>query len=263
MQRTYPMSEPTPYRVSTITCNATVSTTVKLPVFFKHVRIHPDTIVYSEFGRESKGVPVRKRPVAPVEGKKSFDNQVTVILRMKDGYYPNVKLFRNGSIQMTGVRTEADGHVVVDQIVREVRRIAQEHDPDIVGDIHELKGDKFAIRMINSDFGFPFKIRRKNLHQLLISPMYQNACSFQPLTYPGVKLQYYWNQQNKGGVCKCENACYGTGKGECKKVTVSIFDSGKVLITGANSFDQVNEAYGYICNVVRSNMQEVVKVLPH
>jgi hypothetical protein len=120
--------------------------------------------------------------------------------------------------------------------------------------------------MINSDFGVPFKIRRKNLHHLLISDVYNNACSFQPLTYPGVKLQYFWNKMNpqKNGVCNCTNICYGkgggNGNGDCKKVTVSIFDSGKILITGANAFDQVDNAYSYICKVISDNKRELKKI---
>lgn len=255
--------DPTPYRVSTITCNASISTTVDLSVFFEHVKISSNGIVWSEFGKNNKGTNVKKK--SPSSNKKdSFDNQVTVILYMQDGYYPNIKIFRNGSIQMTGIRTEKDGLAAVSKIEEEIRRIATEESSCVVGKLEDLKAGEFKIRMINSDFGFPFKIRRKNLHQLLISDKYMNACSFQPLTYPGVKLQYFWNaaMPNNMGVCKCTEPCYGTGKNECKKVTVSVFDSGKILITGANSFDQVNEAYKYICDVIKDNRHELMKVLP-
>jgi len=255
--------DPTPYRVSTITCNATVSTQVNLPIFFEHVRIQPNEILWSEFGKRNKGTNVKKR-VNNSEEKKSFDNQVTVILYMKDGYYPNIKIFRNGSIQMTGIRTEADGHIAINKIANEIKYIADNFDQNVVGDKNAISGTDFTIRMINCDFGFPFKIRRKNLHQLLISDKYMNSCSFQPLTYPGVKLQYFWNKQynTKNGLCNCKTPCYGSGQGECKKVTVSVFDSGKILITGANSFDQVNDAYAYICKVIKNNQRELMKVIP-
>lgn len=257
--------EPSNYRVSTITCNASVSTQVDLQVFFENVQIHPDRFVWSEYGSKTKGEPIKKRREG-AEPKKSFDNQVTVLLRMRDKYYPNVKLFRNGNIQMTGIRTYEDGNYVVEQIVEEVRRIAGI--APVVAKKEDVKGTDFKIRMINCDFGFPFKIRRRNLHQLLISDKYDNSCSFEPLTYPGVKLQYFWNEQkNNKGVCTCTNPCYGKGTGlgdgECKKVTVSVFDSGRILITGANSFEQVNEAYKYICDVVKENAKELMKVLPH
>lgn len=167
---------------------------------------------------------------------------------------------------MTGIRNPEDGHKMVDIIANEVRRIAEGGVP-VVENITDIKPGDFKIRMINCDFGFPIKIRRKNLHILIINT-YQNVCSFQPLTYPGVKLQYFWNaaNKNKDGICHCEKPCFGKGDGladgDCKKVTVAVFDSGKTLITGANTFDQVNDAYAYICNIVKDNTWEVQKVLP-
>lgn len=273
-QRTIIMNDqPSDYRVSTITCNASISSKVSLEHFFQNVRIHPDSFVWSEYGAKTKGTRPKKRKGAVDENgnkkdKKYFDNQVTVIFRMQDGYYPNVKLFRNGNVQMTGIRSPSDGEVAVQTIANEVIRIAKEDEAAIVENITDVVAKDFKIRMINCDFGFPYKIRRKNLHQIIISA-YDNVCSFQPLTYPGVKLQYFWNADPTfatQGVCHCKKECFGKGKGcgegECKKVTIAIFDSGKILITGANSFDQVNDAYRYICNLVNRHRSEVQKVLP-
>lgn len=265
--------QPSPYRVSTITCNASITSKVSLELFFEHVRIHPDSFVWSEYGAKNKGVRPKKRKGSSDENgnkkeKKYFDNQVTVIFKMEGGYYPNVKLFRNGNVQMTGIRSPKDGQVAVETVAKEVIRIANEHDPAIVENVSDVVAKDFTIRMINCDFGFPFKIRRKNLHQIIISH-YENVCSFQPLTYPGVKLQYFWNKEEafaRHGICRCTTACFGKGKscgeGECKKVTIAIFDSGKILITGANSFEQVNDAYRYICDIVWRHKTEVQKVLP-
>jgi hypothetical protein len=101
----------------------------------------------------------------------------------------------------------------------------------------------------------------------LIGSEYNNICSFQPLTYPGVKLEYYWNSDSQEkGICICKGPCFGkgTGHGEnnCKKVTVAIFDSGQLLITGANAFCQIDAAYKFICGVIRDNIEEVKKVVP-
>jgi len=180
-------------------------------------------------------------------------------------YYPNIKVFRNGSIQMTGIRTEEDGIRATNIVADEINRMmlgTQE-------DQQHITASEFAIRMINCDFGVPFKIKRKKLHSLLISPTYNNVCSFQPVDYPGVKLQYYWNANPKfakNGVCMCSSQCFGKGttegEGQCKKVTVSAFDSGKILITGANSFYQVNSAYNYIRKVIFDNEEDVKKTMP-
>jgi TATA-box binding protein (TBP) (component of TFIID and TFIIIB) len=46
---------------------------------------------------------------------------------------------------------------------------------------------------------------------------------------------------------------------QCKKVTVSIFESGKILITGATNFEQINEAYDYICKVLKEHASIIRK----
>ena len=260
--------KPTTYRVSTITCNASITSTINLIELFDNLNLGDDNgFIWIENGLKKRGVyPKKKKDTSQNKKKKCFDNQITVIYKYASDYYPNIKIFRNGNIQMTGIRTENDGKNIVDIITKEIISIAQNKCPTLVGTIDNIQCKDFIIRMINCDFAVPFKIRRKNLHQLLISSKYGNTCSFQPLTYPGVKLQYYWNitQLNNHGICKCNKPCYGKGTGDgdgnCKKVTIAIFDSGKILITGANSFDQVNKAYDFICKVIMDNELDIKKL---
>ena len=263
--------QPTKYRVSTITCNASITTTINLVELFENLTLGDDvgfiwTMMWIDNGIRKRGVyPKKKKTSAHPKEKKCFDNQITVIYKYATDYYPNIKIFRNGNIQMTGIRTEEDGKNIVNIITAELLSITNKLCPTLVGKETDIKNKDFLIRMINCDFGVPFKIRRKNLHQLLISNKYGNTCSFQPLTYPGVKLQYFWNinQSSKNGICKCSLPCYGkgtgNGDGNCKKVTIATFESGKILITGANSFDQVNEAYQFICNVIMTNQTDLKK----
>jgi hypothetical protein len=282
------------YRVSTITCNARIGAVINMTAFFENVNIientdgpcGPNGFIWIEYGKHTRGVypKVRKELGA---ARKCFDNQVTVIYKMRaengTTYYPNIKVFRNGSIQMTGIRTKDDGELAAKLIADEVERMRHSSATQVVvsestttddssydeNTQNKIVSTDFTIRMINCDFGVPFKIRRKKLHLLLISPTYNNVCSFQPVDYPGVKLQYFWNSDTayaKGGMCMCPSQCFGKGTsngcGQCKKVTVSVFDSGKILITGANSFYQVNSAFNYIKQVIYDNCDEVKKTVP-
>jgi len=261
----------TPYRVSTITANGHIGTHVQQAVFFQHIRLvelesDEPGFIWVEWGEDqSRGLFPKKRRKT---GRKIFDNQVTVIYKMAKGYMPNVKLFRNGNIQMTGIRTVEDGKKIIERMTEEVKWIAEagltaqvgEEEKVIVEDLKALQGKDFTIRMINSDFSVPYKIRRKELHRILIDE-YGNKCSFQPETYPGVKLQYFWNERSMkpDGCCYCKSLCIGKKNEEtqCKKVTVSIFQSGKILITGATSFNQVDEAYQYITRVLNDKKEKI------
>jgi hypothetical protein len=130
--------------------------------------------------------------------------------------------------------------------------------------------------MINTDFKIynnelcseRFSIKRKELHNILIGQKYNNKSSFQPGIYQGVKLEYFWNTTNieKNGICACTNNCFGKntgdGNGNCKKVTVAVFESGSILITGGVTFQQVDDAYNYICNVIKENLVSIHKQTP-
>jgi TATA-box binding protein (TBP) (component of TFIID and TFIIIB) len=275
----------TPYRVSTITCNADIGNNINvdLSILFEHINIKQDnnSFIWIQYLKEnldnSKGIyPKKKRKSKKDTTKKNrFDNQITVIYKMADCYMPNVKIFKNGNIQLTGIRNYEDTNIIVDSIINEIKRIfiinnKILHNPD---DLNNLKYQNFKIRMINTDFKVftdkeykeQYHIRRKELHKLLISEEYNNKCSFQPGIYQGVKLEYFWNlhNKNKNGICCCDSHCFGKGNGttlnNCKKVTIAIFESGSILITGAIAFEQVDDAYKYICNILIKNEKIIRK----
>jgi TATA-box binding protein (TBP) (component of TFIID and TFIIIB) len=266
------------FRVSTITCNGSVGTRVELTKLYEIISVVDNKNTENGFiyvidrnGKETKGENPRKKrseskKKSAEEGYRRFDNALSSYFKLRQDYYPSVKIFKNGTIQMTGLKTIEDGEklhrLVFDTIKDMYKQTKEAFESEPI-----FKEDAFYVRMINSDFSVPYLIRRKELHHLLISEKCQNSCSFQPGTYPGVKLQYFWNPVigQKNGICKCTEAkCFGKGNGnghgECKKVTVSIFESGKILITGATNFEQINEAYNYICGVLTNHHAAIRKV---
>ena len=48
------------------------------------------------------------------------------------------------------------------------------------------------------------------------------------------------------------------GDGNCKKVTIAAFASGKILIHGAQSMEQIKEGYDFITNFIEENKSEVI-----
>lgn len=281
----------TPYRVSTITCNGSISTTVSLEHFFHHAPFLPATaagtgergILCIQFGQTRiRGThPKRKVVAVASEERNAFDNQVTSVFNLPpltegEAYHPNVKLFRNGNVQMTGIRRPEDGQHVLELLADIIRDIARSC-PPVDGEewilpdadaMDKVLAREFRISMINSNFGVNYPVRRKALQRVLTGPPYSMSCSFEG-PYPGVKLQYFWNSRNdpaKQGICRCHKPCEGkgrgSGEGQCKKVTVSVFESGNALITGANAFDQVDDAYRFIHHVFHAEAHHLRKVLP-
>ena len=286
-----------PYRISTITCNANIGNNINinLGILFDNIKVIENIIeggvkgiVWVQFMKNgadaSKGVYPKKRRKSKKNTMKKnrFDNQVTIIYKFSDKYIPNVKIFKNGNIQLTGIKDVNDTEHIVNHIINDISTIYHNIDKNIIVNaepnyVLDLKYQNFKIRMINSDFKVysdpelknGFEIRRKEVHKLLINDQHNNKCSFQPGIYQGVKLEYFWNinNKNKNGICSCPKYCYGKGTGqnigECKKVTGALFESGSVLITGGITFEQVNETYKYICDFLVKHKDLIKKPQPN
>lgn len=271
----------TPYKVSTITCNVDIGIIIDLSVLYENFTIGDKSdfvwIYYPKITdkENNRGVyPKKRRNVKKTSDKKtSFDNQVTVLYKTTN--YPNLKIFKNGNIQLTGVKNKDDVNVIIEKIIEEIKNIYKTN-PAITTteDFYNKIGFfNFHIRMINTDFKTfanealddKFLIRRKILHKILMSDMYNNKCSFEPGKYHGVKLEFFWNKNKdkQDGICNCSDHCFGKGSGDghknCKKITVAVFESGSVLITGGVSFEQIDEAYHYITSVFDKHKEEIKK----
>lgn len=275
--------DPTPYRISTITATGAVNTELDLDVLFNHFKVlivdngvgktsdHKYGIVYAEFSKKksetyfthfSKKFLSQKKK----ENKsKRFDNQLTVIYKYNNESLMNIKMFKNGNIQITGVKAIKDGNDMIDILISILKNIHVK-EPQAVKNIDKMTNNNYKVALINSDFKIGFEIKRDKLYNILINA-YHNKCSFEPCIYPGVKIQYFWNSYNKkrNGVCSCKTQCSvgkndGHGENRCKKITIAVFQSGCIIITGAQTTEQIDEVYLYICNVLNTHIEYVKKV---
>tara|TARA_B100000795_G_scaffold219317_1_gene173596 strand:- start:12814 stop:13698 length:885 start_codon:yes stop_codon:yes gene_type:complete len=282
-----------PYRISTITCNANIGINLNLDLnlLFDNISIKEECfdskegIVWIQYMKDGQDIsrgtyPKKRRKSKKDKAKKNrFDNQVTIIYMFNNNYIPNVKIFKNGNIQLTGIKDVKHTEIIVNNIIANIRNIYETISNKIIStetNIDDLKYQNFKIRMINTDFKVyvdaemtkGFELKRKDIHKMFISDEYNNKCSFQPGIYQGVKLEYFWNKLsiNKNGICKCPTNCYGKGDGlsisNCKKVTGALFESGSILITGGITFEQVDETYMYICNFLRRHKDTIKKPQP-
>ena len=124
----------------------------------------------------------------------------------------------------------------------------------------------YKIVLINSDYYLGFEIKRDVLQELL-THRYNIFSSYEPCIYPGVNSKYYFNEQyiNKDyqGKCYCDVYCNGkgtgSGNGQCKKITIAIFQSGSIIITGARNMDQIKRAHKFINTIIDENYEAIKK----
>jgi TATA-box binding protein (TBP) (component of TFIID and TFIIIB) len=233
----------------------------------------------------TKGIakPKKRKKVSQIKtnSKKrdSFYNQVTIVFHYKKDL--NIKVFRNGSIHITGIINHDDGKICVGFLIDEIKRI-YELDNTIVKnpeDIDKLALYDWKIVLINSDFDCNFKIRREKLNDILDND-YGLVVNYESDSYPGVKISFFWSEKDAGkfdnrigkniktGVCNCkiDKTCTGKGTGtldakdKCRKITISVFQSGKIIITGARNYDQIDECYNFIISILQKYYYQIAKL---
>lgn len=195
---------------------------------------------------------------------KTFFNQATLVIRKtlagRGWKEVNIKLFANGGVQMTGVPTSEFSQEVITYVIDQIKA----KDSEVFITTPGLT--KFRVQLINSDYSINRQIYQEKLHKVL-SNVYNLFSSHESTIYQGVNTKYYYNKKGnplRPGICECKLACtgqgLGDGDGQCKRITISPFSSGKIIITGAREMDQINEAYIFFNEILKTHQGEILFV---
>ena len=260
----------TPLRISTLVTTGHLGTTLSLNNLFDQFHINAIPIGYPgegflkiEYGEKAIGYSSRdvlsKRKVS----KNSFFNQSTLVVRKKKEdnisfKEVNIKLFANGGFQMTGITSEEYSKNVLRWVIEKFNEF-----PNPIS-VKSLTVEKFAVQLLNSDYKMNALVRRDELHKIL-SQKYKLFSTLETTIYQGINTKYYYNEKSerKNGICWCERACNGQGDGKelgnCKRITIAIFQTGSVIITGARNHAQLDEAYDFINDILKKHSIETLK----
>jgi TATA-box binding protein (TBP) (component of TFIID and TFIIIB) len=221
-------------------------------------------IIKIQVGADKKGICTEDIMHVSAKSKKQFFNQSSLVFRMQlpdtTSLSPstplyketNIKLFKNGGFQMTGISSEA--------MARESLRQLFEMNKDRGIWPTEPTIQKFNVCMMNSDYSIGKAIRRERLYKILVET-HGLWSSFEPTIYQGVNTKFFWNKDRPAnsppGICFCPDPCDGSaggyGVGKCKKITISPFRTGSIIITGAQHPEQLYDAYDFMNGVLRDN----------
>lgn len=159
--------------------------------------------------------------------KKRFFNQVTI--GYTDIYSKkSVKLFSNGSIQVAGCSDLFDCQRVIRQINFILKLILK----------IDATETNFKVVMINTNFSLNYNINLMNTVRLFRQDkMFLNA-TFKPDKYSAVKIKF-------------------KPASDMKQVTTSIFSTGKIIITGAETLKEIVFAYNLINQFIHLHRDKI------
>lgn len=204
-----------------------------------------------------------KKVIKKKKKKKRFYNQGTVIVKLLNNRYVNMKFFLNKSISMTGCLEDDDGLKAINIILGYCLNFGEDVFMD-KENIEDVRSVDYYITLINADYEVSFRIDKIKLFELLTRGygLYADC----PEKYPAVKINYLWNEKNKiqKGICECDEKCQFTKNrrktNSCKIVMIAIFHTGKIIITGASNMEQTKSAYNYINKILYENYKKIVKI---
>jgi hypothetical protein len=263
----------TPLRISTLVTTGHLGTTINLNKLFEQMPRILIPIGYPAEGflkmeHEARVVGHSARDMLTKRrmSDKTFFNQSTLVIRKRrvggtELKEVNVKLFANGGFQMTGVTCEAFSRAVLDWMLEAFNQL-----PEAISTT-PMQVTRFAIQLLNSDYKVSALIKRAELHRTLCNE-YRLSSSLETTIYQGVNTKYYYNEEDPAarGICRCPRFCSGQGDGKkignCKRITIAAFQTGSIIITGARNSAQLDEAYGFMNEVLQKHAQTVTKPVP-
>lgn len=151
-----------------------------------------------------------------------FYNQITMSCTCSHST-KSVKIFSNGSIQVAGCTDLFDCRRVIHQIVKILKRVM-----DI-----DVSIDTFRICMINANFQFNRYVNlRKCVNHFGKHTMFKVA--FSEDKYAAVKIKF-------------------KPADDMKQITASIFNTGKIIISGAQNLKEIAFGYNIIIKYIELN----------
>ena len=199
--------EPSWVRITTITMISKFQEQIDLPKFRENFT-KLESVRVRPVGSTSDGFEWRMKDTA-------FYNQVTI--GYSDHYSrKSIKIFPNGSIQVAGCSDLFDCKRVLGQLSFIMQVVLELEAP--------VPTDPPAVKMINTNFSLNASV---NLHKI-IGRLSQDPAtfkvSFDPDRYSAVKVKFV------------------PGQG-MKQVTASIFSTGRIIVTGAQTLAEIAGAY--------------------
>jgi TATA-box binding protein (TBP) (component of TFIID and TFIIIB) len=165
--------------------------------------------------------------------------------------YINIKLFKNGSIQISGLQSINQCNIAINKIINllEGDYMYLDNDNKIYKFQYIEEGPiqiiNYKINMINTLFKYSDKINRSQLYLKLLDLKLKNQLDpstrikYQPDIHAPVHIKIDLKNKNP--------------------VTGFIFESGNILIMAAKNRENIIDAYNYINNILKENHDIIIK----
>jgi len=262
---------PSGISISTMCATCKLNTKLDITNIQKYLKLDKDSILTVKMNNDDIRTLVPKKkekkrikvidPTIKVKdtSKNHFYNQITVVVRtnedtkentvkdLNDAPKINMKLFKNGSVQMSRCKSLKNINIALNKLIIKLKEVkAKFEDGRIVEkryieDHESITVRDFKINMINSNYEVNMQIDREKLYNLLTKKKIKS--SYEPCIRACVIIKYAPIEEN------IEN----------KEVSVFVFQKGNIIITGARNRSHIISAYDYMNKILLDHTDEIIK----
>lgn len=258
---------PTGVKISTISCSCKdgLGTNVDLTNILKYMTLNKNDILQIKKDNDNmktlipKKISKRKSKKKVKKAKTSyFYHQITMVVRVFEGDIStedlrdnepriNFKIFKNGSIQMTGVKSIEYANRAMNKVIYKLSQVKGKIIDNKISKISYVEDRKkltvrnFKMDMINTNYKVNMQIDRKCLYDLLLKMRVK--VTFEKCIRACVIIKYYPPEPLISG----------------KPVSIFVFQAGNIIITGAKNRSHVIDSYKYINNIFVTHSDYIIK----
>ena len=247
--------------ISTMCGKAKLGTNLDLDTIKKYLKLSKDDILTVKMSKKDM------RSIIPIKTKKRrtkrktklninpFYNQITVVIRVFEGECIdlndekkiNVKLFRNGSVQISGLTNFNNANRALNKLIiclQEIKAIKTDNgiiEIPFVSNPENIGIYDFQVYMINSNYKVNMMIDRNKLFNLLLQKKIK--ASYEKCIRACVIIKYIPSNDNM----------------EEKEVSIFVFEKGNIIITGARNYSHIIDSYNYVNNILIEHVDDIIK----
>lgn len=230
--------------ISTMSCTCKMGTKIILENIDKYMKLEDHDVITVKYLNNIRSLDPKKLKKKK-ESSKNFFNQLTLEVRPCEEKKINIKLFKNGSVQMTGCKSIEDINSALERLIKKISIVKAKIEENKIIEkkfVEDAKGisiTDFKIDMINSNFQLSYMVNREALYKILVEK--QIECRYEPCIHACVNIKYKPDEDKE------------------KKVSIFVFQSGNIIITGAKNHVHILRAYKYINTILAEHKTEIQK----
>lgn len=253
-------------KISTICASCKLGSELDLNNIFKFLSLNSNDILVLKKNNSDLKTLIRlkqpkRRSKSEQERKKTstFQNSLTMVIRkyhtpvtdeqLNNESSVNLKLFKNGSLQMSGCKDLEAVNIVLNKLKyilqkgKTIKKDGKKEHIKYAVNPSQVNISGFKLDMINCNYKVRVTINRERLFNLLVKQ--QIKSSYEPCIRACVIIKFVPNENNINK----------------KEISIFVFEQGNIIITGAKNQSQIEQGFRFINSIIVTHLEDIQKTL--